>query len=187
MTPTPQTRSARWVPSRPFRHTSTRRAVPSSRARSTTRGPGPYPRASPSRRRGRRVDSASRPRPTRTHHASPTRASPPSSDCRLRSSPDSPTEPKTETRTWRTSSTTTMPMPRAARTNARWLPGEHIDARVTRRRRRVGRTRRSFWNPPRLTIRRALLSALLSRRPLRPSHSRSKPWSRKFRFARNSW
>ena len=69
---------------------------------------------------------------------------------RLRSSPDSPTEPKTETRTWRTSSTTTMPMPRAARTNARWLPGEHIDARVTRRRRRVGRTRRSFWNPRRV-------------------------------------
>ena len=177
---------ARWVPSRPSRHTSTRRAVPSSRARSTTRGPGPYPRASPSRRRGRRVDSASRPRPTRTHHASPTRASPPSSDCRLRSSRTRRRNPRRRLGRGGPPRRRRCQCHARRERDARWLPGEHIDARVTRRRRRVGRTRRSFWNPPRLTVV-ALLSALVSRRPLRPSHSRSKPWSRKFRFARNSW
>ena len=176
MTPTPQTRSARWVPSR-RRHTSTRRAVPSSRARSTTRG-GPIPRASPSRRRGRRVDSASRPRPTRTHgrDAPRVRASPAVVGVPFAVLPGLAVEPKTETRTWRTSSTTTMADDRAARTNARWLPGEHIDARVTRRRRSLCPADASLRAESRRgDDSRSAGSKPLQRRPLPPSRSRSKP------------
>ena len=71
--------------------------------------------------------------------------------------------------------------PRAARTNARWLPGEHIDARVTRRRRWTDAS--LLWNPPRLDD-----PPSFSPRLFRVVHSArltlGPNLGRKFRFAR---